>query len=176
MSQPLDEYDRTPSGSAFTALLLEVFRLNGRLVAEGDKLAAPFGLTSARWQVLGALSDGALPVTGISGRMGLRRQSVQRLVDELVEDGMLELGENPRHRRAKLIRRTRRGSSAFRQVLKHQASWANALADGVEPAILADALGVLRELRERIEEKEAQDQGRAQSSTSKRRKTASGTR
>jgi hypothetical protein len=42
-------------------LALEIFRLNGELLADGDALVADLGLTSARWQVLGAvaLSPGA---------------------------------------------------------------------------------------------------------------------
>lgn len=34
-------------------LILEVFRLNGTLIAQGDQKVAPFGLSSARWQVMG---------------------------------------------------------------------------------------------------------------------------
>jgi hypothetical protein len=45
-----------PAGKAATALILEVFRFNGRLLAAGDKLVANLGLTSARWQVLGAIA------------------------------------------------------------------------------------------------------------------------
>ncbi|MDH3233798.1 MAG: MarR family transcriptional regulator, partial [Alphaproteobacteria bacterium] len=40
---------------AVTALILETFRLNGRLLAAGDRLVGDLGLTSARWQVLGAI-------------------------------------------------------------------------------------------------------------------------
>ena len=40
-----------------TDLVLEVFRLNGRMIASGDSLVAKIGLTSARWQVLGAIDD-----------------------------------------------------------------------------------------------------------------------
>jgi hypothetical protein len=68
-------------------LALEVFRLNGILVAVGDTLVAPLGLTSARWQVMGAIAEakGMLPVAGIARNMGLVRQSVQRIADELAQ-------------------------------------------------------------------------------------------
>jgi len=45
----------TKSGKAFTELVLETFQFNGRLLAAGDRLAKPLGLTSSRWQVLGAI-------------------------------------------------------------------------------------------------------------------------
>ena len=67
-----------------TALVLATFRANGALIAAGDMLTAPFGLSSARWQVLGAvaLAGQALTVPQVARNMGLTRQSVQRLVDE----------------------------------------------------------------------------------------------
>ena len=77
---------RKPAKSAaITGLVLEIFRLNGLLVASGDALVAGVGLTSARWQVLGAaaLLQGRAPVAHIANFMGLTRQSVQRTADEL---------------------------------------------------------------------------------------------
>ena len=48
---------------AGTELVLDVFRLNGLLLAAGDHLTAGEGLTAARWQVLGSnrAPDGADP-------------------------------------------------------------------------------------------------------------------
>jgi len=46
---------RTPGGDALTGLILDLFRLNSRLLIAGDRLVAPLGLTSARWQILGAV-------------------------------------------------------------------------------------------------------------------------
>jgi hypothetical protein len=40
-----------PSKSGtLTDLVIEIFRLNGLLIASGDALVAETGLTSARWQ------------------------------------------------------------------------------------------------------------------------------
>ncbi|TIW72492.1 MAG: MarR family transcriptional regulator, partial [Mesorhizobium sp.] len=46
---------RTPTGKALSDLILDLFRLNSRISAAGDRLVADLGLTSARWQVLGAI-------------------------------------------------------------------------------------------------------------------------
>ncbi|MEZ5958748.1 MAG: hypothetical protein R3C27_16235, partial [Hyphomonadaceae bacterium] len=51
------------AGAALTDLILEVFRVNGRLLAAGDRLAADVGLSSARWQVLGAIRFAREPQT-----------------------------------------------------------------------------------------------------------------
>jgi len=57
--------------AGITDLVLEVFRLNGRLIMAGDALVARIGLTSARWQVLGAiaLDTGPAPVVRIADAM-----------------------------------------------------------------------------------------------------------
>ena len=81
-----------PDG-AVTALILEAFRLNGRLLAAGDALVAGLGLTSARWQVLGAVaaSPASLSVAQIARGMGLTRQAVQRLANDMERDGLCVL-------------------------------------------------------------------------------------
>lgn len=85
--------------------------MNGDLLAAGDALVGDLGLTSARWQVLGAiaLSPVPLPVAHIARNMGLTRQAVQRLVDDMRADGFVRLEPNPHHRRAMLVLATERG-------------------------------------------------------------------
>ncbi|KMO09704.1 MarR family transcriptional regulator, partial [Methylobacterium indicum] len=82
-----------------------MFRLNGDLLTAGDALVDDLGLTSARWQVLGAvaLSPVPLPVAHIARNMGLTRQAVQRVVDDLHEVGFVRIDPNPHHRRAHLV-------------------------------------------------------------------------
>ena len=46
---------RTPAGEALTGLILDLFRLDGLMLTAGDRLVARLGLTSARWQILGAI-------------------------------------------------------------------------------------------------------------------------
>ena len=54
---------RTPAGAAATELILAVFRANGLLITSGDQLSAGEDLTSARWQVLGAIAIADRPLT-----------------------------------------------------------------------------------------------------------------
>src|SRR5215472_15915090 len=97
------------ASEAFTDLVLEVFRANGRLLTAGDRLVVPAGLTSARWQVLGAVEASPLSVAGIARAMGLARQSVQRIADLPAAEGIVAFRDNPAHRRAKLVTPTPRG-------------------------------------------------------------------
>ena len=143
----------SPQGAAATELILEVFRLNGRLLAAGDRLTRDIGLTSARWQVLGAiaLAETALPVAQIARNMGLARQSVHRVVEELVSEGLLEFTDNPNHRRSSLVSLTAKGRAAYAKADERQTPWANGLARGLDPKRIGAAIELLQELRTRLE-------------------------
>ena len=147
-----------PDGpEALTALILEVFRLNGRLISSGDRLVSDLNLTSARWQVLGAagLAPTPQPVAWLARAMGLHRQGVQRIVNELVAEGILTLEENPHHRRARLVRLTSKGERLFEAADRRQKPWARQLAKGLGSKTIAAARDVLKTLRERLELVEA---------------------
>jgi DNA-binding MarR family transcriptional regulator len=150
----------TTGGQAVTQLVLTVFRLNGRLLASGDRLVADIGLSSARWQVLGAvaLAGTHLPVAHIARNMGVARQSVQRLVDDLAADGLVDFAPNPYHRRAKLVRLTQAGRSTYRTAIERQIPWANRLAANLDEDALETSVHILRSLIRQLEE--AEDTGR----------------
>jgi DNA-binding MarR family transcriptional regulator len=152
---------RPPPGetNALTSLILEVFRLNGCLIAAGDDLVADLGLTSARWQVLGAvaLAPAAETVARLARAMGLQRQGVQRIVNELAAEGILILEDNPHHRRAKLVRLTRKGEELFEAAGRRQKPWAKRLAKGLNAGAIHSAHGVLQMLRKTLEAATADD-------------------
>jgi DNA-binding MarR family transcriptional regulator len=155
---------RTAKGDAMTEVILSTFRANGLLVAAGDVLSADEGLTSARWQVLGAiaLADRPLTVPGIARRMGLTRQSVHASVNHLVEDGLVELTPNADHRRSQLVRLTELGSARYAAMDERQAAWVNRLAEGVDRSSLEATARVLGELCRRLEgERETESAGEA---------------
>jgi DNA-binding MarR family transcriptional regulator len=144
---------RTREGELATQAILSIFRANGLLLAAGDELAAPEGLNSARWQVLGALalSDRPLTVPAIARRMGLTRQSVHATVRRLVDDGLLEVGANADHRRSALVSLTPAGRSTYDALDEHQAAWVHELVAGIAPKDLEGAVRVLDELARRLE-------------------------
>jgi DNA-binding MarR family transcriptional regulator len=139
------------AGDLLTQLILEVFQLNGQLLAEGDRLTADLGLTSARWQVMGAIGDEAIPVVQIAKKMGLRRQSVQRLVNVLAEAEIVEFQENPNHQRAKLVKLTEMGRYQLQQISQIQGKWVNDLSNGLDTQQLKNALILLQEIRKKLQ-------------------------
>lgn len=150
----MERQERTPSGEAVTELILSTFRANGLLLGAGDLLSADEGLTSARWQVLGAvaLQERPLTVPQIARRMGLTRQSVHATVQRLVREGLLELAPNQDHRRSALVGLTRQGLARYQAIDARQVTWVNGLSRGIARSDIDTAMRVLEELSRRLED------------------------
>lgn len=103
------------AAEALTDVTLAVFRLNGMLLQWGDVLVEPLGLTSARWQMLGALSLAGRPLTApqVGRAMGVTRQGAQKQLNLLLEQGLVEAHPNPAHRRSPLYTLTARGRQLY---------------------------------------------------------------
>ena len=129
-----------------SGIALAAFRLNGQLLAVAEELSRPAGLTAARWQVLGAVLQTPLPVAGIARAMGITRQSVQRVADLLVDQGLAEYRPNPAHRRAKLVATTDAGYAAVERIGPGHAAMAAGLVEQMGMDDLAQALDVLHRL------------------------------
>src|SRR5215813_13435740 len=124
---------RTPAGEALSSLMLDLFRLNSLLLTAGDRLVAPLGLTSARWQILGAIAaaERPQPVAWLARNLGANRQNVQRIVNDLADEGLLRFATNPHHRRAQLVVLADKGRQAYSAAMRLQAPWISRLADGL---------------------------------------------
>lgn len=154
----------TETGTAVTALILDIFRLNGRLLLAGDRLVAELGLTSARWQILGAIAYAERPelVAWHARTMGVHRQGVQRLVNELKKDGIVELQPNPHHKRAHLVVLTPKGQALFDTAMALQIPWVNGLSDGLSSSEIETTQKVVDHLRSRLEDAAALGDGTGQ--------------
>ena len=104
-------------GEAITALMLEVAQFFFRLRALGRKTgfftswgAGAFGFMRTLAQI------GPLTVPQIAEMRPTSRQRMQRLADELAAEGFVEFVDNPRHRRSKLVRLTRKGNVRYREL------------------------------------------------------------
>lgn len=148
---------RTPAGEALTGLILELFRVNSLLLTAGDRLVAHLGLTSARWQILGAIvaAERPQPVAWIARDLGGNRQNVQRIINDLEREGMIEFQANPHHRRAQLVVLTDKGKETFEAAMRLQAPWINGLTEGLAVKDLQTVHKVVVALRERIESSES---------------------
>lgn len=144
---------RTPAGDALTSLMLDLFRLNSLLLTVGDRLVAGLGLTSARWQILGAIVqlERPQPVAWLARDLGANRQNVQRIVNDLEEEGLVAFETNPHHRRAQLVVLTDKGRRAFEAAMALQAPWVNGLSEGLAVKDLQTVHRIVAALRTRLE-------------------------
>src|SRR6516165_194183 len=149
----MHEARRTPAGEALSNLMLDLFRLNNLVLTAGDRLVAPLGLTSARWQILGAIlaAERRQPVAWLARDLGANRQNVQRIVNDLEKDGLVAFETNPHHRRAQLVVLTDKGKQAFDAAMDLQAPWVNKLADGLSVKDIGTVRRVVTALRKKLE-------------------------
>ena len=145
---------RAPSTSAtlLTEIVLLVFRVNGRLLSAGDRLVGDLGLTSARWQMVGAvaLSDRPRTAPRLAARMGMTRQAAQKQLDLLMEDGLVAAEANPGHARSPMYVLTRKGTSVYAATERVQTAWANRMAGGLAIRDLETTKQLLDNLSNRL--------------------------
>lgn len=150
---------RTPAGAALTDLVLDLFRVNSLILTAGDRLVAGLGLTSARWQILGAIdaAEHPQPVSWLARDMGANRQNIQRIVNDLHEQGLVAFETNPHHKRAQLVVLTDKGKQTFDAAMRLQAPWINDLSDGLSLKDMKTIQGALNALRQKLEKGEPQE-------------------
>lgn len=157
----------SPSAEALTDLVLTLFRVNNATLIWGDRLVEPFGLTSARWQVMGAIAyaDRPQPVAWLARDLGANRQNVQRIVNDLAKDSLVAFETNPHHKRAQLVVLTPVGRNAYEAAVRAWYPAAGDLARDIPPDDLATALRVLGTLRDRLAESGVDAEDRSASLT-----------
>ncbi|MCW2222921.1 DNA-binding MarR family transcriptional regulator [Bradyrhizobium japonicum] len=149
----MNKTKRNPAGEALTGLIVDLFRANSLLLTAGDRLVTSLGLTSARWQILGAIADAERPepVAWLARNLGANRQNVQRIVNDLARDDLVVFETNPHHRRAQLVVLTGKGRQIYDAAGRLQVPWVNGLSDGLSVKEIEIAHQVIGALRDRLE-------------------------
>jgi DNA-binding MarR family transcriptional regulator len=139
-------------GAHLLALAGEVLRLQQELDAVGEGLAAEAGLSRAQAQLLTALAYAkSTPTAAALGRrLGLSRQAVQRVANDLLAMGHIARGDNPEDRRAPRLSLTDKGREAHARCSAAQLDWANRTAEGMEAGALASGAMLLAGLRGKL--------------------------
>ena len=128
-----------------TKVVLAIFRANGTMITWGDNFAAKFDLTSARWQMLGALAMSNEPLSSprIAEFMGVTRQGAQKQLNLLLEDGLIESLPNPSNLRSPLYRLSALGRSRYRKIDTYWKKHARSLSKHLDAKELGIVNGVL---------------------------------
>jgi DNA-binding MarR family transcriptional regulator len=74
------------------------------------------------------------------------RQRMQRLADELADEGLVEFIDNPKHRRSKLVRLTPQGSARYRELNARFLAIASTMGAGVSEADIRKTIEIVRQV------------------------------
>lgn len=117
-------------------LVADVYELAGLLRRSGEVTAATQGQTQARWQLLSVICEEALTVPQAARRLGITRQGIQRVANDLVEADLAEFQSNPDHRTSPLLALTDNGRDVLEAITERAAVSNSRLAAALGPASL----------------------------------------
>lgn len=138
---------------ALEALFDEVRLSVHRLVQVSEALHADEPLTLGMRAVLEFLRRrGEATVPDIARRRHVTRQHIQTLVNSLVEPGLVELRENPAHRRSPLVALTPAGERAIRRMQRKERRVFGRMAADVPDVEIEAATRTLRAVRNALVE------------------------
>ena len=129
-------------------LIADVYELAGLLRRAGEEIAATPGQTQARWQLLSVVSETSLSVPQAARRLGVTRQGVQRVANDLVASGLATFATNPDHRTSPLLRLTGPGRDALAEITRRARRFNRRLAAAVSEDELATTRQTVRSLTE----------------------------
>ena len=117
----------------------------------GRRFAASVGLTSASWQILGAVEADPATVAHVARGLGLTRQAVQETADRMAREGLVRFLENPDHKRSRLMTPTDKARKALDYLRPRQVQFANLMGAPHSLEQLQATLTVLQRSRTTIE-------------------------
>src|SRR5579864_8078280 len=134
-------------GAAIADLMLEVAQLFFRLRAAGQRAGLITSWGGGAFGFMRSLALlGPLTVPQIAEIRPTSRQRMQRLADELAAEELVEFIDNPKHRRSKLVRLTRKGDARYRELNTRLLSIASTMGVALSGADIRKATEIVRHL------------------------------
>jgi DNA-binding MarR family transcriptional regulator len=145
--------DRSTSskGEAIADLILEVAQFFFRVRAFGQKTGFITSWGAGAFGFMRTLAlVGPLTVPEIAKMRPTSRQRMQRLADELAAEGLVEFIDNPRHRRSKLVRLTRKGNGHYRRLNVQLLEIASMMGADLSEADIGKSIEIVRRLSDEM--------------------------
>lgn len=143
--------NRTVAGQAIEDLIIEIVATFFLLRAEGMRIGVVSSSGEGYWSVLRLLKvNGAQTVPQLARYRYVPRQSVQKLANEMLADDVIELVNNPAHKRSKLLRLTPKGEAVFAELSDRIAILTETLAEHQDAAQLQNAANIVKQLHEQL--------------------------
>ena len=137
----------SPSATLFRQLTRAVFAAQSAVLRHGDSANAAFGQSSARWRVMFNVAHGNGSVAEIARETDYARQSVQRLADALVADGLATYAPDPDDRRRQIITLTAKGNTVLAEMEADFDRWSKRLVQTLGKESVTQTIEHLHELR-----------------------------
>jgi DNA-binding MarR family transcriptional regulator len=137
----------SPSATLFRQLTRAVFAAHSSVLRHGDDANAEFGQSSARWRVLFNIAQGKGSVAEIARATDYTRQSIQRLADTLVADGLATYAPDPEDRRRQIITLTAKGSKVLADMEAYFDRWSKRLVKTLGKQSVIETIENLHELK-----------------------------
>jgi DNA-binding MarR family transcriptional regulator len=132
-------------------LMLEIAQCFFRIRAIGQKSGLIASWGGGAFGFLRSLAlMGPLTVPQIAQMRPTSRQRMQRLADELAGEGLVEFVDNPRHRRSKLVRLTRKGDARYQEFNARFLAIAATLGAAISEADVLRTAEVVRKLSDEV--------------------------
>ncbi|MEV7560735.1 MarR family winged helix-turn-helix transcriptional regulator [Streptomyces sp. NPDC089795] len=136
-------------------LVADVFEAAGVLRRSGEAIAATEGQTQARWQLLSVVSEEPLTVARAARRLGIARQGVQRVANDLVHEDLAAFRPNPDHRGSPLLALTPHGHLVLERITVRAADVHRELTADIPGEEIARARALLHRVIEQVHRHEA---------------------
>jgi DNA-binding MarR family transcriptional regulator len=132
---------------AIAELMLEVAQCFFRIRALGQKTGLITSWGGGAFGFMRSLALlGPLTVPQIAQMRPTSRQRMQRLADELEAEGLVEFIDNPKHRRSKLARLTRKGDARYRELKARFLAIASTMGVGLGERDIRRTTEIVRQL------------------------------
>jgi DNA-binding MarR family transcriptional regulator len=136
---------------AITELMLEVAQCFFKIRALGQKAGFITGWGGGAFGFMRSLALlGPLTVPQIAQMRPTSRQRMQRLANELAAEGLVELIDNPKHRRSKLVRLTPKGDARYRELDARLLSIASTMGAALSEADIRRTIEIVRQMSDDV--------------------------
>lgn len=133
------------------ALIEEVIVTSRQLRLTSVEVHGNGGLMPGQRGVLFDLARmGPQTVAGLARARGISRQHIQALINRFHARGLIQLAENPAHRRSNLVVLTREGEALVKIMVERESDFFGSLELAIPASAISTAARVLRELRQHL--------------------------
>jgi len=140
------------AGKELHDLFREVFELHAALSSIMDKVHEQAGLSTSQHKIMRALSHiGPGTVPDMAAVLGVSRQFVQTVCNDMLSRGFIEFTDNPRHKRSKLAALTESGRIAFRQARQKENEIIEQALPGIDSDKVIEACKLLECVRKAVQ-------------------------